>query len=150
MFKKHKQQRSFTLIELLVVMVIIGILASLIVINVISNASKARDTRRRADLRTIADALDLYYQKYGTYLVSINPTVSPPTYCGYNGSGSGAFNCGSSCSSSYVCSVAQGLAATSILPSPPIDPSGSVTGTTTTSAYYAYQFNSGQDRKSVV
>lgn len=58
---------GFTLIELLVVIAIVGILASIIVTSLISARSKARDSKRLADLKTISTALEFYYDDTGHY-----------------------------------------------------------------------------------
>jgi len=55
--KKFKQ--AFTLIELLVVVAIIGILATVVVVNVSSTQKKARVTKTVADLVSIEQALKL-------------------------------------------------------------------------------------------
>ena len=53
-------QAGFTLIEILVVLVILSILAALVVPNVMSRPDDARVTAARADVRAIANALELY------------------------------------------------------------------------------------------
>jgi prepilin-type N-terminal cleavage/methylation domain-containing protein len=58
---------GFTLIELLVVVAIVGLLATVAVISISNASKKARDTKRKADLRSIQKALDLYYQENGAY-----------------------------------------------------------------------------------
>ena len=52
--------RGFTLIEIMVVVVNIGLLATLIVPNVIGQGDAARVTAAQIDIRAIGNALDLY------------------------------------------------------------------------------------------
>lgn len=61
MQQQHKHSQSgFTLIEVMVVIVILGILAALIVPNVIGQGDKARVGTTKSTLSTVANALDLY------------------------------------------------------------------------------------------
>lgn len=53
-------QQGFTLIELMVVLVIVGVLAALIVPNVMGHADEARVTAARADVNRLSQALDVY------------------------------------------------------------------------------------------
>lgn len=64
-----KQQKGFTLIELLVVIAVIGILAGVILASLNSARGKARDAKKIAEMKAVATALELYYDKYGYYVL---------------------------------------------------------------------------------
>ena len=55
------------MIELLVVIAIIGMLAAIVLVSLNSTRSKARDARRKMDLKQIQTALEMYYDKYNHY-----------------------------------------------------------------------------------
>ncbi|MBM3281589.1 MAG: prepilin-type N-terminal cleavage/methylation domain-containing protein [Candidatus Harrisonbacteria bacterium] len=62
-----KKSFGFTLIEVLVVVFIIGLLSSVVLVGLGTFRARGRDARRAADLRSIQNALELYYQKEGMY-----------------------------------------------------------------------------------
>jgi len=59
--------KAFTLIEMLIVIVIIGILAAALVPRLQDVQARARDTKRKADLRSIDTALQVYKADNGQY-----------------------------------------------------------------------------------
>lgn len=58
---------AFTLIELLVVISIIGVLATIVTTNLNSARERARDLKRKQELREMQSALQLYYNTYGSF-----------------------------------------------------------------------------------
>jgi prepilin-type N-terminal cleavage/methylation domain-containing protein len=121
-----KTKKAFTLIELLIVVGIIGILASVVIVNLTQAKAKSRDTQRRSDLSSIALALESHYSSNGTYVVS--------------GSGSGGGGNGWFSYTGYgYPSVAQGLVTLGHFPSPLLDPSGNQSSYTDTGAGYMIQ-----------
>ena len=65
--KKKRQEDGFTLVELMVVIVIIGLLATIVAINVLPSGDKARVVRAKADISTIEGGLDMYKLQNGAY-----------------------------------------------------------------------------------
>ena len=83
--RRHGRMRGFTLIELMVVLVIIGVLAALIVPNVINRADDARVTAARTDVNNLMQALKLYKldnlryptSEQGLQALVVKPSVGP-------------------------------------------------------------------------
>lgn len=72
-----RNYKGFTLIELLVVIAIIGILASIVMVSLVSAREKARDAKRVADIKNIQLALETYYNdnlRYTTAVTQVAPT----------------------------------------------------------------------------
>lgn len=122
--RKHRFRKAhsgFTLIELLTVISIIGLLASVILVNVGDARKKARDARRLADIRQTITALNLYYDQYGDY-------PGPVSSYGEEENGvSGSVNCGGWDSSSADNDgdgkpFIEPLADSGIMAKPPHDP----------------------------
>jgi len=139
-------KKAFTLIELMVVVVIIGILAGIVMINLESAQSKARDARRKSDLNTIAKAVQIYRENIGNYILQDDSGDG-----GVYGAGYGMFNCGGdtnctgggSAYTDYI-SLNKALISRSYLSGNVTDPTGGICGTGAADCkdryFYTYDF----------
>jgi general secretion pathway protein G len=78
---RRRRQEGFTLVELMVVIVIIGLLATIVVINVMPLGDKARVTKAKADIETISTGLESYRLSMGNYPTTdqgLQALVAPP------------------------------------------------------------------------
>ncbi len=79
--RSARTRRGFTLIEILVVIVILGVLAALIVPNVMQRPDEARVTVAKSDIAAIMQALKLYRldnQRYPTAEQGLAALVTKP------------------------------------------------------------------------
>jgi general secretion pathway protein G len=65
--RARPDERGFTLVELMVVIVIIGLLATIVIINVMPARDKGAVTKARADIARLEQGLDLYKLDKGSY-----------------------------------------------------------------------------------
>ncbi len=78
-------KKGFTLIELLITISIIAVLSTIGLVIFQGAQAKARDSIRKQDLRTLATALEIYYQKNSKYIENVtvcqtNPDISVNTF----------------------------------------------------------------------
>ena len=79
---RHRLRQGFTLIELMVVLVIIGVLAALIVPNVLERADDARSMAAKTDVNNLMQALKLYKldnQRYPSAEQGLAALIAKPT-----------------------------------------------------------------------
>ncbi|HEX4693970.1 type II secretion system major pseudopilin GspG [Sphingomonas sp.] len=68
--RRRDDEEGFTLVELMVVIVILGLLAAIVVINVVPFGDKARVVKAKSDIATIESALNAYQLSMGSYPTS--------------------------------------------------------------------------------
>ncbi|MEE2025413.1 MULTISPECIES: type II secretion system major pseudopilin GspG [Alkalimonas] len=76
------KQQGFSLLELMVVIVILGIIASLVVPNVMGNKEEADRQKAVVDIQQLENALDMYRLRNGFYPTSeqgLRALVEPAT-----------------------------------------------------------------------
>jgi general secretion pathway protein G len=62
-----KKQKGFTIVELLIVIVVIGILATLVIVTFAGIQQKGRDSQRQTDINALQSHVEAYYAQTGTY-----------------------------------------------------------------------------------
>ncbi|MDD2342136.1 MAG: type II secretion system major pseudopilin GspG [Tolumonas sp.] len=78
---QRRQQSGFTLLEIMVVIVILGILASLIVPNLMGNKDQADHQKAVSDIVALENALDMYKldnSRYPTTDQGLNALITKP------------------------------------------------------------------------
>jgi general secretion pathway protein G len=84
---EREGESGFTLVELMVVIVIIGLLATVVMINVLPSQDRAMVEKAKADISTLGQAMEMYRLDNLTYpaatdglqaLVSAPPTLTQP------------------------------------------------------------------------
>ena len=67
MVSLKNKTKGFTIVELLIVIVVIGILATLVLVTFTGIQQKARDSKRKTDLGAVQATLETYYSSNNTY-----------------------------------------------------------------------------------
>ncbi len=62
-----KKQKGFTIVELLIVIVVIGILATLVIVTFSGIQQKGRNSQRQTDINALQSHVEAYYASTGTY-----------------------------------------------------------------------------------
>lgn len=80
-----KRRLGFTIIELMVVISIIGILSTLVTINVAGAKQRANYTKVLTDMDSIADAAKLYHEEFKAWPADIDRNLPPvePVFAQY-------------------------------------------------------------------
>lgn len=71
MVSLKNKNKGFTIVELLIVIVVIGILATLVIVTFTGIQQKARNTQRQTDINAVDSHVEAFYAQYGAY-----PTVA--------------------------------------------------------------------------
>jgi general secretion pathway protein G len=74
---QSRARRAFTLVELMVVVAIIGILATVVVVNVVGQTYEAKKTRVKADFASIKNAVRMFKIQNGSYPRSLDELLQP-------------------------------------------------------------------------
>lgn len=71
-----KMRKAFTLVELMVVITVIAILMTIAIVSFTRIQKQARDTKRKADVRTLQTALQAYFTEFQAYPIMTTPTIA--------------------------------------------------------------------------
>ena len=85
MVSLHRKQSGFTIVELLIVIIVIGILATLVLVTFTGVQQKARNTQRQTDIKAVASHLETYNANNAMYPTTANMNdASNPTWVSQN------------------------------------------------------------------
>ncbi|MBA7479737.1 Type II secretion system protein G [subsurface metagenome] len=76
--KRSKKTAGFTLIELLVVVVILGILVTIVGVNVLKHPDRARVVAAATQIAFLKQGLSIYYIHHGNYPTTLQALITPP------------------------------------------------------------------------
>ena len=78
--RRRARNRGFTLVEMMVVIVIIGILAAVLIVQISGRAEKAKVTATKVMMKQVGDALDLFKLDHNVYPESLDHLTFQPPY----------------------------------------------------------------------
>lgn len=67
MISLKNKAKGFTIVELLIVIVVIGILATLVIVTFTGIQQRARNSQRETDVNAVASHVEAFYAQYGYY-----------------------------------------------------------------------------------
>ncbi|MFA4949430.1 type II secretion system major pseudopilin GspG [Brevundimonas sp.] len=76
--RKRQKRQGFTLVELMVVIVIIGLLATVVAINVLPSQDRAMVGKARADISVLEQAIETYRLDNLTFPDDLNALMTAP------------------------------------------------------------------------
>lgn len=76
MFSLKKRQSGFTIVELLIVIVVIGILATLVIVTFTGIQQKSRNSQRQTDINAVTSHVESFYAQWGFYPAGADMTNS--------------------------------------------------------------------------
>jgi prepilin-type N-terminal cleavage/methylation domain-containing protein len=82
MISLNKKSKGFTIVELLIVIVVIGILATLVIVTFRGIQQKARDSQRQTDVTALSNAVEEFYASHSYFptLADLQSTTFVSTY----------------------------------------------------------------------
>ncbi len=69
------RERGFSMVELMVVIAIIGLLSTIVAVNVLKSGAKARKEKVRADIKALSDAIMIMYNDTGQMPQSLEELI---------------------------------------------------------------------------
>jgi prepilin-type N-terminal cleavage/methylation domain-containing protein len=77
MISLKNKSKGFTIVELLIVIVVIGILATLVIVTFTGIQQKARNSQRETDINALDSHIEAYYAQTGNYptLAQVNSST---------------------------------------------------------------------------
>jgi general secretion pathway protein G len=82
MTNDNRDEDGFTLVELMVVIVIIGLLATVVIVNVLPSQDRAMTEKAKADVALIEQAVEMYRLDNFNYPPSLAALQAPPDGAG--------------------------------------------------------------------